>query len=290
MENTGCIICCSKNSNIYTTLSDRLKISTKNFSILQCECGFLYLNPRPSIEEMSQYYNSDKYEPHLLTSFDIRHALYKFVQTVFFRWKLYIINKYYLTGDLIDIGGGVGDFAKYMIKKGWGAILQEKYLQSHEEINRIIDVEHLYDNEHKYKYNLVTLWHSLEHIHNIDDYFRIFDRILANKGMLLIAVPNVSAPERYFYKNKWAPYDAPRHLYHFDIFSLKALCDKYKYKIIRKYSMYQDLPYNVLLSMKNHSFLEVMKAIFVSCISLITTAIFGPNRSSSILVLCKKSN
>ena len=59
-----------------------------------------------------------------------------------------------------------------MIKKGWGAILQEKYLQSHEEINRIIDVEHLYDNEHKYKYNLVTLWHSLEHIHNIDDYFK----------------------------------------------------------------------------------------------------------------------
>ena len=201
MEEVGCIVCSSENSEKYTTLYDRLNTSIDKFSLYKCECGFLYLNPRPNSEEISQYYNSDDYDPHILSSYNFRSILYRYVQKFLFRWKLYIINKHYVKGRLVDIGGGVGNFVKYMSKKGWDVLLQEKFLLPSKDIDRVIDIKSLYDNEHKSKYNLITLWHSLEHIHKITDYFRAFDRILANKGTLLIAVPNFSATERYFYKN-----------------------------------------------------------------------------------------
>ena len=108
-------------------------------------------------------------------------------------------------------------------------------------------------------------------------------------GLLLIAVPNLSAPERVFYGKKWAAYDAPRHLYHFQHRSLQSLCNKYKFKIIRKYSLYQDTPYNILLSMSRNSILQIIKGLLVSFYSIFRVILGGPHYSSSFIVICKKS-
>ena len=81
------------------------------------------------------------------------------------------------------------------------------------------------------KYDVITLWHSLEHIHNINKIFRCVNKYLYKSGILVIAVPNIQAPERKRLGGNWAPYDVPRHLYHFDPDSLKRLCRKYNFKI-----------------------------------------------------------
>ena len=114
-------------------------------------------------------------------------------------------------------------------------------------------------------------------------------RLLHCDGILIIAVPNLSAPEKIFYGKKWAPFDAPRHLYHFQIESLKALCNKYKFKIIRKYSLYQDTPYNILLSMSRNSPYQIIKAILVLLYSLFKTLLSSPHYSSSFIVICRRS-
>ena len=139
------------------------------------------------------------------------------------------------------------------------------------------------------KFDVITLWHSLEHIHDISELYKQINRLLSHDGILLIAVPNLSAPEKTFYGEKWAPFDAPRHLYHFQIESLKDLCNKYKFKILRKYSLYQDTPYNILLSISNNSPFQIFKGILVFVYSIFRTIISGPHYSSSFVVICKKS-
>jgi predicted SAM-dependent methyltransferase len=138
-------------------------------------------------------------------------------------------------------------------------------------------------------FNVITLWHSLEHIHNIEELFSNLNRMLTIDGILLIAVPNLRAPENTFYGTNWAPFDAPRHLYHFQLETLDNLMKMSNFKIVRKYSLFQDTPYNILLSMENFTPFQFIKGIFVLCYSIIVTLLNGPDQSSSLLVICKKA-
>ena len=106
---------------------------------------------------------------------------------------------------------------------------------------------------------------------------------------MIIAVPNMFAPERKFYKNTWAAYDAPRHLYHFNLNRLTSLLSRNGFDIIQKYSIYQDMPYNILLSLPTCSPFQIFKALFVSIYSFIFTLLAGPKYASSISLVCKKS-
>ncbi|SVD74061.1 uncharacterized protein METZ01_LOCUS426915, partial [marine metagenome] len=114
------------------------------------------------------------------------------------------------------------------------------------------------------------------------------NRLLAADGFLLIAVPNINAPERKTLNIHWAPFDAPRHLYHFDLKALKNLCEKYNFTILRKYSLFQDTPYNILLSIGKINIFQILKATLLIIRSLFQTLLRGPNHSSSFLVICKK--
>ena len=112
MEIVNCIICSRSDATPYATLSDRLKISKNKFHILKCNCGLIYLNPRPDTADIAKYYHSEYYDPHSRHAKRIRMLAYSIVQKITFRWKLNIINNYYKKSTLLDIGGGDGAFAK----------------------------------------------------------------------------------------------------------------------------------------------------------------------------------
>ena len=82
METINCQICSSKSYQEYISVKDRLNISHDYFQIVKCECGFVYLNPRPDEKEINKYYSSKAYSPHSNTS-----IFYKIAQFFSFRWK-----------------------------------------------------------------------------------------------------------------------------------------------------------------------------------------------------------
>ena len=88
MENINCPICNSTSSGKVTYLKDRLNISNETFSLLKCNCGFVYLNPRPDKNDIAKYYENINYNPHGKTNF-----IYKTIQKISFRWKLRVIQK-----------------------------------------------------------------------------------------------------------------------------------------------------------------------------------------------------
>ena len=291
MEIIHCIICGKSNSVPFITLSDRLTDNVQTFQLVKCECNFVYLNPRPDSQQISSYYQSSKYDPHNTINNDGWAKMYRFIQQVTMRWKYNKIVSIKPSGSVLDIGGGNGEFAVFMASKGWSVVLQDNISEvANSNIDKnfefVKDLRILKDEQ---KFDVITLWHSLEHIHNIKYLFDSLHNLLDDSGMLMIAVPNFNAPERSFYKHNWAPYDAPRHLYHFNLDRLNALCRKNGYDIIQKYSLFQDMPYNVLLSMPNYSLLQILKASCVIAYSFLYTLCVGPNFSSSLLIVCKKS-
>ena len=289
MENTNCIICSRKDYFPFIEVNDRLNKSSKIFHLRQCSCGFIYLNPRPIFEEIRKYYQIDNYDPHSKSLNTIKRKVYCYAQKLTLRWKYKIIRKYFQDGSLLDVGGGKGEFVEYFRRKGWNVILQDSIISN--TINKNITfIRELSDLKTSAKFDVITLWHSLEHIHNINNLFDCLNNLLKDSGILLIAVPNINAPERKFYKDKWAPYDAPRHLYHFNLDRLNALCQKKGFDIIQKYSLFQDMPYNILLSAPNFYPYQIFKASFVLFYSLLYTMFAGPEYSSSLLIVCRKSS
>ena len=289
LENTKCIICSEQNGTPFLTVRDRLDSSSNSYNLIQCNCGFVYVNPRPSTDDIDEYYKSAYYDPHNVKTKGMWYKTYRFIQNLAMRWKYSIISKYYQSGKLLDIGGGNGDFAVYMNKKGWDVTLQDNYINLDKSYSHISHVSQLSDLPSQDKFELITLWHSLEHMHDITALFNYISNFLKKGGIMIIAVPNMLAPERKFYRNTWAAYDVPRHLYHFNLNRLTRLLNQNGYDIIQKYSIYQDMPYNILLSLPGYSPFHIIKALFVSIYSFIYTLLAGPKFASSIFIVCKKS-
>ena len=291
MESIGCIVCGSKKYTPYIKVLDRLSQNSETFQLVKCDCNFVFLNPRPTAGEISTYYNSTEYDPHNVKKNDKWGKLYKWVQKVALRWKFSKIASFYRNGKLLDIGGGNGEFTSFMALKGWDVVLQDNIsnlndINDTKGVSKVKNLQMIKSTEH---FNVITLWHSLEHIHNIEELFSNLNRMLTIDGILLIAVPNLKAPENTFYSTNWAPFDAPRHLYHFQLETLDNLMKKSNFKIVRKYSLFQDTPYNILLSMAKLTPFQFIKGIFVLCYSIIVTLLNGPDQSSSLLVICKKA-
>ncbi|MBC8257126.1 MAG: class I SAM-dependent methyltransferase [Candidatus Marinimicrobia bacterium] len=291
MENINCIVCGKNISTAYIEVSDRLSKSPELFQLVKCDCNFVYLNPRPSQANISTYYNSPEYDPHNNLKNNKLGKLYKLVQSVALRFKFRRISSFHKSGKILDVGGGNGEFAAFMALQGWKVVLQDKIskIDNLRDRENIIAVQNLEKIKKDECFNVITLWHSLEHIHNIEELYSQINRLLKPDGILLIAIPNINAPEKPFFNNKWAPFDAPRHLYHFQLNTLNELCNRYKFEIVRKFSLFQDTPYNILLSLSENTPFQFLRGMLVFCYSIIVTILRGPEHSSSLLVICRKA-
>ena len=291
MEKINCIICGNIKTAPYSKLRDRLAQSQEIFQLVKCECGFVFLNPRPDSGEISTYYQYSEYDPHTSGTKNSWNKIYQFIQRFTMQWKYHKITSFYRSGKLLDIGGGQGEFAAYIASRGWDVVCQDRLtdklnMKASQEFNSVVDLTEIQDEG---CFDVITLWHSLEHIHDISKLYFHINRLLSPNGILLIAVPNLQAPEQSSYSNKWAAFDAPRHLYHFHPGSLISLCNKYKFRVLRKFSLFQDTPYNILLSISKYNPVHIIKGILVLIYSFIVILLRGPAYSSSILIICRKS-
>ena len=274
MEKVNCIICNTNNKE--SLLPYALKDSNGNkFYLAYCnDCDFSYLDPRPSKKDISFYYD-ENYRPYQNRNKNIFTYIYRCSQTITFYWKRKIIRKFSANGKrLLDIGAGSNNFITYLSKFNYSCL-------SYDEFSICVDYNSLNQIPRK-KYDHITLWHSIEHIHDIDALFKTIVKISKKSTYLYIACPNFDAVERNILNEYWPAYDAPRHLYHFSFNSMKKLLLKYNYKIISTSIMLQDTFFNILLS-KN---VNIIKKLYLIIYSIIVI-IFNKKKSSSTLYICK---
>ncbi|MBK5272555.1 MAG: class I SAM-dependent methyltransferase, partial [Bacteroidia bacterium] len=157
-------------------------------------------------------------------------------------------------GELLDIGSGVGTFVNEMKQHGWKSKGLEPENNARKAAKNLYGLELMGTDElnklPSNSFDAITLWHVLEHVHDLKGYMYRLKTLLNENGKLFIAVPNYTSKDAAIYKEYWAAYDVPRHLYHFSPMAMQVLIEKNGLKLLQSKPMWYDSFYISLLSSK----------------------------------------
>jgi 2-polyprenyl-3-methyl-5-hydroxy-6-metoxy-1,4-benzoquinol methylase len=249
-----CPACNSTNSKAFLQAKDWL-VSQEVFSLMQCgSCGLVYTNPRPTEESIGRYYQSDAYVSHTNTNKGLINTAYQAVRNRTLRQKRALIET--LTGKkgtLLDVGCATGHFLAECKAAGWQTQGTEPDPGARQQANEkgLAVVESVFELNTTGLYDVITLWHVLEHVHRLQETVLRLQQLLKPGGHLLIAVPNRLAADATKYGAGWAAYDVPRHLYHFDPISLQKLIESAGFTLKERKPMVFDAFYVCMLSERN---------------------------------------
>ena len=285
-----CPVCGDTGFSNYTICKDYV-VTGESFALSACDnCGLIFTNPRPVPELIGKYYNSENYVPHtgkvtLLTS------VYRFFRNFNNRYKINVINHSAEKGELLDVGCGRGNFLEYCSSKGWKVSGVEPVDQARNAAEQILGktiYRNISDVPADVKFNIITFWHVLEHIYNIDTVIEKAKNLLAKNGKILIALPNNESYDAHEYKEYWAAFDVPRHLYHFNQKSFSYFMKEHGLKIADILPMKLDAFYVSLLSEKNKNNRKNWVKSFINGYKSNSYAKYNENNYSSLIYIVKK--
>lgn len=270
-------------------------VSKEIFTIWQCgNCTLRFTQDVPGVSEISAYYKSSDYISHSDTNKGFINKLYHAVRSFTLRSKKNLIEKYAgkRKGDLLDIGAGTGAFAAAMQKAKWNvtALEPDEIARANAKSNFNITLqpaEQLFSLQNE-SFDVITLWHVLEHVHNLHNYINKFYSLLKKDGVLIIAVPNYESFDANEYESAWAAYDVPRHLYHFSPKSMHALLQKHNLKLKKYKPMWFDSYYISLLSEKYLTGKNNPLKAFISGSISNLQALKSTRKSSSLIYIAQK--
>lgn len=294
IHNNICPVCGSNQIAFFLKAKDKM-VSIESFEVWQCgQCTVCFTQDVPDASEIGKYYQSSEYISHSNTSKGYINKLYHFVKKITLQSKKRLIesNCTNLKGNLLDIGAGTGAFASVMKIAGWHVTGLEPDEIARKNAQKDFNIELLpVENLCHFQpgsFDVITLWHVLEHIHLLHDYLDKIYSLLNDTGVLIIAVPNYTSYDAVKYAENWAAYDVPRHLYHFSPAGMRLLLDQHRFNIIKRNAMWFDSFYVSLLSEKYASGKgSFLKAFINGSISNLKS-IGKPQNCSSIIYIAKK--
>ena len=285
---SNCPVCQSQHIESFLEAKD-YTVSGEFFKIVQCRnCEFLFTNPRPSAQEASVYYQSENYISHSDTNEGLVNKLYHWVRNITLKQKTNWIKPYKTSPELLDIGCGNGHFLLACKNAGWdvsGMELDEKTAIQARKNTQANIVNQLDQIDATKRFQIISLWHVLEHVYELDQYFDFFKTHLKDSGKLLLALPNPKSHDAEKFKSYWAAYDVPRHIHHFTPKSIELLASKYGFKLVKRKGLLFDSFYISLLSNENQSGNKKLLSSFITgFFSNCKAFIFSGNYSSNLYI------
>lgn len=291
---THCPVCHSTRIDPLLTVKDH-SVSKEEFVVWQCrDCTLRFTQDVPDEESIGAYYQSPDYISHSNTGKGLLNQLYQRVRRFTLQQKRNLISAY--TGDkgrLLDIGAGIGAFLSVMQESGWEVKGIEPDEGARKNASALFGLQ-LEEPSALSKlpggyYKAITLWHVLEHVHQLHPYLEKLKALLAPEGKIFIAVPNYTAADSEAYRNYWAAYDVPRHLYHFSPLSMEKLLEQHGLKLVAKKPMWFDAFYISLLSSKYHRGKTSWFGAGITGVRSNLTALANKDRTSSLIYIVEKA-
>ena len=289
-----------KKTLFYSNLEPYLKckdytVSDENYELMfNKEYEMLVTIPVP--ENLSNYYKSEDYISHTDSKKTVFDKIYQTVKNITLKRKLRLINECLLhqnsisrpEKNILDIGAGTGDFLKVCKVNLWNVFgiepdMEARNIAAKKGVLLHKDLSHFTDK----KFEIITLWHVLEHVENLEEYISTLEKLLSKNGTLIIAVPNYKSYDAKYYSKFWAAFDVPRHLWHFSETSISKLFAPVNLTVEKTLPMRFDAYYISLLSEKyKYGSMKPISALFRGFVSNIK-AIKSKQYSSLIYVLKK---
>lgn len=230
-------------------------VSGETFPIWHCDnCTGRFTQDVPAAGDIGRYYQSEDYISHSDTKKGLVNRLYHTVRNITLAGKLKLVERAAAktSGHLLDIGCGTGAFLNVMHEAGWSvrglepddgarAVAADRYRLNVHPIEGLFALQPA-------TYDVITLWHVLEHVHELHAYIAHFRSLLKPGGVLVVAVPNYTSTDAAHYGSAWAAYDVPRHLYHFSPASMEHLVSRFGMKVTALKPMWFDSFYVSMLS------------------------------------------
>ena len=265
-------------------------LSGESFQILSCDkCGLRFTNPRPTGNDLPSYYKSEEYISHSNIKKGLVNSLYHAVRHLTIKRKYNTVRRFASGRRILDIGCGTGELLNFFNQRGWTStgIEPDRDARDYAASNyglTITDLESL-SLQQGAKFDVITMWHVLEHVNNLHDYLDKIKGLLDENGTFIVAVPNSESWDAKHYKEYWAAFDVPRHLYHFSRDSIHALMSMHRFEWKKTLPMRFDAFYISLLSEKYKSGKQnLLKGFFYGLYSNFRALMNNGNYSSLIYV------
>lgn len=289
-----CPVCSSSAIQAAIKATDHT-VSGRLFPIWECtNCTLRFTQDVPDAAGIAAYYKSESYISHSNTSKGFINKLYQRVRKITLRQKrnLVIKNTGLKSGTLLDVGSGTGAFVHVMKSSGWQVTGIEPDADARRAALASFQTELLdagvFFNLPAEKFDVITLWHVLEHVHDLHGYINQLKKIVKPRGCIFIAVPNYTSKDAHIYKEHWAAYDVPRHLYHFSPASLKNLMEQHGLIIEQYKPMWYDSFYISLLSSRYKNKKANYIGAFLDGLRSNLAALTAVKRCSSIIYIIRK--
>jgi 2-polyprenyl-3-methyl-5-hydroxy-6-metoxy-1,4-benzoquinol methylase len=240
------------NKKHFLTVKDH-SVSKEIFELYHDETlDMLITSPQPDLENLGKYYESEDYISHTDNKRSLFEKAYHVVKNIALKNKLNLINKQQSQkGKILDIGAGTGDFLLTAKNDDWETVGVEPSDRAKEIAKKkgISFVEQISELEN-HSFDVITMWHVLEHVPDLQLQIQELKRLLKPTGTLIIAVPNFKSYDAKYYNEFWAAYDVPIHFWHFSKKAIKSLFENVDMKLEKVLPMKFDSFYVSLLSEK----------------------------------------
>ena len=206
----------------------------------------------PVPKKLEDYYKSENYISHTDSKKSFFDKIYQFVKNFTLQKKVDLINSFgFENKTILDIGAGTGDFLKVCLQNNWNVFGTEPNQQAREVAVKkgILLHENVADFSNQ-KFDVITLWHVLEHVENLSEFISQLNNLLSENGKLIIAVPNYKSDDAKYYREFWAAFDVPRHLWHFSQQSISKIFTTENFIVEKTLPMKFDSFYVSMLSEK----------------------------------------
>ena len=290
----GCPICHSGNIQQKFSAKD-YTVTGETYMIFQCnDCRGAFTQNVPEVNEIGKYYASVSYISHSDTNEGLVNQVYHTVRKKTLQQKKDLIVNITgkPTGNLLDIGCGTGAFLHTMQQAGWQTTGLEPDETARRKAAELYQINPLPSGElfslPAEKFDAITMWHVLEHVHELHEYVAQIKALLKPGGRLIVAVPNFTSPDALHYQQYWAALDVPRHLYHFSPASMKALMKLHGLEVLQTKPMWFDSFYVSMLSEQYRRGKGNIVGAFLNGFVSNAKAVFDKEKCSSVIYIIRK--
>jgi 2-polyprenyl-3-methyl-5-hydroxy-6-metoxy-1,4-benzoquinol methylase len=312
LEPVSCPLCAAEDAMPFLyAVESSTSCAPHEWPLQRCRrCDLIFLNPRPTEVASSSYYENTEYLPFSSAahSKSVLAQIYLRLRTYNLAWKRKLIERLTRrdkssTKRLLDIGCGTGEFLSAMRNAGWEVAGLERdpeaarYARDRLRLNVISGaVDQLATIAERF--DVITLWHVLEHLYHPRETMQHVARLLQDHGIAVIAVPNIGGVDAKIYGKYWVALDAPRHVQHFTWLTLQSMAATAGLRLRLSNQLPLDAFFNALMSEKLHAAhsssswlvwpLRLTRMFFATCLSLLAGSqfLFSAGKRGATIVGC----